>query len=117
MDRVEAYEFLNAQFIKLAEEKNRPIAPLFGRRHGVTEFGEPPYSEITGDRWFSIFPETGQIDAQWNGLEPAHMQVFVDLDAHSIDLLWRLRCAWFNFDVDTAQAELDVREAVTEARG
>jgi len=117
MDRVDAYEFLNTQFIRLAEEKGRSIAPVFGRRRGVVEYGEPPYSEISGDRWFSIYPETGQIDAQWNGLEPAHLQVFVDLDIHCIDLLWRLRCAWFNFDVDTVQAELDVRGVVTEARG
>ncbi|WP_294121418.1 hypothetical protein [Sphingomonas sp.] len=110
MDDVEAYEYLNARFIEFAEEHRRPVAPMLGRRHSVVEMGSPPYIEVCIDRWFSVTPDHGMLDVQWNGLEPAHMQVFADLQSHPFDLFWRLRCAWFNFDVSLEQAEKDVRE-------
>jgi len=112
MDRLEAYEYLNARFVEFAEAHQRPVSPVLGRRSGVAEMGSPPYLERCADRVFSISHEDGAIDAQWNGLDPAHMQIFADLLIHPFELFWRLRSAWFNFEVKAEQAEKDVLEIV-----
>jgi len=111
---LEAYDYLHAQFVDLAEQNRIPVAPQFGRRADLAEMGSPPYFEICADRWFSITHEQGTLEAQWNGREkPAHMQVFADLDACPVEFLWRVRLAWFNFDGRTTEdAEEDVLSIV-----
>jgi hypothetical protein len=114
MDKPEAYDYLHARFVQLAEERQIPVAPQFGSR---ARLGSPPYLEICADRWFSITHEQGMLDPQWNGHhDPAHMQVFADLDAYKIDVLWRLRCAWFTFHMSAEEAEEDVLKIVKAAR-
>ena len=116
MNPLEAYDYLHAEFVDFAEKYRVPVAPQFGRRADVAEMGSPPYFEVCADRWFSITHEQGALDPQWNGHEgPAHMQVFADLEAHPIELLWRLRCAWFSFDVSAEKAEEDVLKIVKAA--
>lgn len=111
MNALEAYDLLHARFVQLAEEHQIPAAPQFGRRASLVEHGSPPYLEVCADRWFSITLEQGTLDPQWDGQhDPAHMQVFADLDTHGIDVLWRLRCAWFNFNQSAQDAEADVLE-------
>lgn len=107
MDQVSAYERLNRRFIDLAEAQGQEIRPALGRSRDLEN--SPVYFEIAGERWLSIYDEQGQLDPQWNGqVNPAHMQVFADLNVHDIDLLWRVRCAWMNFPADLDRAEKDV---------
>lgn len=113
MNVVDAYEQLNRRFIELAEQEGRHIAPILGRTMRFVERGEPLYTEIWGDRFLSIYQESGELDPQWNGLIPAHLQVFADVQICSPELLWKLRCAWFDLSVDAEQADSEVREIVT----
>ena len=110
MSVVESYERLNRRFIELAEAEGRRIAPILGRHGNFVEQGEPLYTEIWDDRWLSIYQEIGELDPQWNGLIPAHLQIFADVQLYSPELLWKLRCAWFDLSVDLEQADSEVRE-------
>ena len=114
MNDLEAYERLNGGFIELAEAQGVPIRPTLGRKN--TDCLSPAYVEADQDRWISIIHEPGTLDPQWNGQhQPAHMQVFADLDAYDVDLLWRLRCAWLNYRVTTDQAEEDLFKVLETA--
>jgi hypothetical protein len=107
MDQASAYELLNRRFIELAEAQGQVIQPRLGRSRDLQD--SPVYIEVAGDRWLSIYHEQGTLDPQWNGqVDPAHMQVFADLGAHDTDLLWQLRCAWLNYQVDHDRAEEDL---------
>lgn len=118
MDALKAYDYLHAEFVKLAEERQLPVAPQFGRRANMGEIGSPSYFEDCADRCLSITHQEGTLDPQWNGHEdPAHLQVFADLDDYAVELLWRIRCAWFNFDGNTTeQAEENVLKIAKAAR-
>ena len=98
MNDLEAYDYLNSRFIAFADEQQRPIYPVLGRKKGVADgLSGTAYQEVLAGRWFSISHDSrdkGSIDAQWNGLEPAHMQIFADLPAYDFELFWQLRCAW-----------------------
>jgi hypothetical protein len=107
---VESYERLNRLVIELAEAEGRRIAPILGRHGNFAEKGEPVYTETQGNRWLSIYQESGGLDPQWNGLIPAHLQIFADVQLCSPELLWKLRCAWFDLSVDLEQADSEVRE-------
>jgi hypothetical protein len=116
MDAHEAYDYLHAQFVHLAEEHRIPIAPQFGRRANMVTFGTAPYFEVIGDRFFSIADERGALEAQWDGQrDPAHLKVFANLDACPIDILWHLRCAWFDFEVSLDEAEKAVLQVASVA--
>jgi hypothetical protein len=110
MDQATAYGRLNSRFIELAEGQGQVVRPTLGRSRDLQD--SPAYCETWQDRWLSIYNdhhEQGILDPQWNGqVDPAHMQIFVDLNVHDIDILWRLRCAWLNFRVDLNRAEEDL---------
>jgi hypothetical protein len=112
VDLLEAYERLNRRFVDLAEQQGERIAPVLGRSTCFGEQGEPLYKELWGDRWLSIYQESDNLDPQWNGLIPAHLQVFADVQICSPEVLWKLRCAWFDFRVDVQEADRQVREIV-----
>lgn len=115
MNQVEAYQFLNRRFIAMAEEQGVQFAPRLGRERMVRDGFGLPYFEIEGGvtdrRWFSIDVIAQGLDAQADPFQPdsePSMKIFAsDLEANA-PLLWKLRCAWFNFQVDWEQAEADV---------
>ena len=114
MDQATAYERLNSRFIELAEAQGQVIQPRLGRSRDLAN--SSTYFEAWQDRWLSIYHEQGTLDPQWNGqVDPAHMQIFADLDVHDIDLLWRLRCAWLNLRVNLDRAEEDLFAILQDA--
>jgi len=119
MDRIEAYEFLNRRFAAIAEEHGIYISPVLGRgqmvRKGVVPSYFETYDRIDQRRWFSIEVWSNPLDVQAEpvpaGCAP-HLVVLASDIEHNADLLWNLRCTWFNFDVDYHQAEKDVRRLI-----
>jgi len=119
MDRVDAYEFLNRRFATIAEEQGIYISPVLGRgqmvRKGVVPSYFETYDRIDQRRWFSIevwaYPLDVKAEPVSVGCAP-HLLVLASDVERNADLLWNLRCAWFNFEVDWHRAEKDVRGLV-----
>lgn len=108
MDPLEAYDYLYNALVEVAEIERRSFGPLRGRRHSIAHLGSPPFLEILDGRWLTIAHTEGEFDVQWDAPDYRKLDAFANLEKIPIELLWKVRCAWFNSSVGAEKAADDV---------
>jgi hypothetical protein len=118
-----SYEFLRDKFLQLAEDLQIPISPTVGRSKAA-QIGSVIYYEWYYDRQFQVtlHPEAPiEFDYAYGGFpykgeEVPSLGIFVRDVTKTPDLLWKIRCMWFDFSRPVEEILEDVQEVLPGLR-